>query len=91
MDGIFLSGKVCICRHDWDILEEKHEVEDVDCVTQYMDHDVTCLNLSILCGIHAIQRHWKRAPAILNKYVFSIINTNPIQVSKSSRKQVRVY
>ena len=89
MDGIFLSGKECICRHEWDILEEKHEVKNV--VTQYMDHDVTCLNPSILCGIHAIQRHWKRAPTILNKYVFSIINTNPIQVPKSSRKQVRVY
>ena len=30
---VSLSEKECICCHEWDILEEKLEVEDVDCVT----------------------------------------------------------
>ena len=29
---VSLSEKMCICCHKWDILEERREVEDVDCV-----------------------------------------------------------
>ena len=40
--------KECICYHEWDILEEKLQVEDVDSVTQHLDLDVTCLNHLVL-------------------------------------------
>ena len=43
-----LLEKKCVCCHEWNILEEKLEVEDVDCVMQHMDFDVTCLNHSVL-------------------------------------------
>ena len=36
-----------VCCHEWDILEEKLEVKDVDCVTKHMHSDVTCLNPSV--------------------------------------------
>ena len=36
----FLSEKECISCHEWDILEEKLEVEYVDCVTKHMDVDI---------------------------------------------------
>ena len=42
------SERKCFCWHEWDILEEKLEVEAVDYVTQHMDRDVTCLNPSVL-------------------------------------------
>ena len=46
--SVFLSERECICCHEWDILKEKLEVEDVDCVTQHMDFDSACLNPSVL-------------------------------------------
>ena len=45
---VSLSKMECICSHKWHILEEKLGVEDVDCVKQHMDFDVTCLNPSVL-------------------------------------------
>ena len=45
---VSISEKKCICYYEWDILKEKIEVEDVDCVTQYLDFDVTCRNPSVL-------------------------------------------
>ena len=45
---VSLPEKECICCHEWDILEEKLEVKDVDSVTQHMDFDLTCLNPSVL-------------------------------------------
>ena len=38
---VSLSEKECICCHEWDILEEKLEFEDVDCVRHHMDFDLT--------------------------------------------------
>ena len=43
-----LSEKEIFCCHEWDILEENLEVEDVDYVTKHMDFDVTCLNTLVL-------------------------------------------
>ena len=42
-----LSERECSCFHERDILKENIEVEDVDCVTQHMDLDITCPNHSI--------------------------------------------
>ena len=43
---VSLSEKECICCHEWDILEEKLEVKNLDSVTQHMDF--TCLNPSVV-------------------------------------------
>ena len=56
---MYLSERECDCCHKWDILEEKHEVEDVDCVTQHMDHDVTCLNPSVLAPSYVAGMQFK--------------------------------
>ena len=47
---LYLRGNVSVAMRGvfWDILEEKLEVEDVDCVTKHMDSDVTCLNPLLL-------------------------------------------
>ena len=37
------SERKCTCCNEWDILEERLEAEDVDCVTQHMDLDVYLL------------------------------------------------
>ena len=57
--SVSLSERLCICWLDLFVLEGKLEVEDVDCVTEHMDFDVTYLNPSIwqpLCDIPLIQR-----------------------------------
>ena len=67
---VSLSETECICCHEWDILEEKLEVEDVNCVTQHMDLNVICLNPSALATSYGAFMRFKciggRAPAILN-------------------------
>ena len=45
---VSLAEKECICCHEWDILEEKRKVQDVDSVMEHMDFDVSCLNPSVL-------------------------------------------
>ena len=65
-----LSEKECICCHEWDVLEEKLYVQDVDSVTEHMDFDVSCLNPSVLATSYVAFMLFKgiggRAPAILN-------------------------
>ena len=67
---MFMSERECICWHEWDILGGKYKVEKVDRVTQHMDHDVTCLNPSVLAPFYIASMRLKgigeRAPAILN-------------------------
>ena len=71
----------------------KLEVEDVGCVTQHMDRDVTCLNPSVLAtSFVAFMRFkgiWEKAHLFsTTSDFFPIINKTPIQVSKPSWKQV---
>ena len=65
-----LSEGECICFHGREILKEKLETEDVDCVTQHMDLDISCPNHSILATSYAALMQLKgigvRARAIPN-------------------------
>ena len=67
---VCLSQKECICYHEWDIPEERLEVEDDDCVTHNMDPDLTCMNPSVLATSYVAFLRFKgigaRAPSILN-------------------------
>ena len=67
---VSLSERECICCHEWDILEEKLKVEDVDCVTQHKDFEVVCLNPTVLATSYIAYMRFKcmggRAPDILN-------------------------
>ena len=75
-----LSERECICCHEFDILKEKLEVEDVDCVTQNMDLDSAYLNPSVLSTSNVTCMRFKGigggAEAILiNIFFFSTIDT----------------
>ena len=66
---VSLSEGKHICCHEWYILDDKLEVEDVECVLQRMDLGVTYLNHSVLATSYVafmqVNGIGGRAPAIL--------------------------